>query len=431
MPQSRAVATHADRSGSSSLPPIQHIVVIVQENRAFNTLFMGFPGATTARYGRNSSGQTVALHSVRLATDYDIGHIHAEFKTEYAGGAMNGWNKERLFCRGRKCPARSTVAYAYVKRSDIQPYWQMASQYTVADQMFQSNEGPSFPAHQYLVSGTSTIANGSDLRASENAKHPPPHGGKGEGMVGGCDSKAGSTVKVINDAGGENETVFPCFDRLSIFDELDAAGLSWRYYQYYGGAGVWNAVDALKPIWQKPEFTTDVVWPPSRVLTDIANGQLAAVTFVTPTYLESDHALDNNGTGPSWVASVVNAIGTSPFWSSTAIFVTWDDWGGWFDPVTPTIQNSYEQGFRVPLIVISPYAKEGYVSHTPHAFGSILRFTEEEFGLPSMGTTDSTSDDLSDCFGRSASRRFKPIHAARGAAYFLRQPTTRIPPDDD
>jgi phospholipase C len=93
--------------------------------------------------------------------------------------------------------------------------------------------------------------------------------------------------------------------------------------------------------------------------------------------------------------AVVNAIGMSQYWSNTTIFVTWDDWGGFYDHVPPLVYNSYEYGFRVPLLFISPYAKQGYVSHVAHDFGSILRFIEEKFGLPSLGYADSRADNLS------------------------------------
>ncbi len=90
-----------------------------------------------------------------------------------------------------------------------------------------------------------------------------------------------------------------------------------------------------------------------------------------PTKLASDHPAVTDGSGPSWVASVVNAVGESPYWNDTAIFVVWDDWGGWYDHVKPHIFNNYELGFRVPFLVISPYARRHYISHTPHEFGSI------------------------------------------------------------
>jgi len=157
------------------------------------------------------------------------------------------------------------------------------------------------------------------------------------------------------------------------------------------------------------------------------------VSFVTPSGLESDHSGRNNGTGPSWVASIVNAIGTnSSYWNNTAIIVTWDYWGGGYDHVPPKIFNSYELGFRVPMIVISPYAKPNYVSHVHYEFGSILKFIEETFGLPSLNTTDKRATDLSDCFSFTTTpRAFKPIAAKYSAAYFERQPIDYESADDD
>ncbi len=144
------------------------------------------------------------------------------------------------------------------------------------------------------------------------------------------------------------------------------------------------------------------------------------MVWVTPTALDSDHALSNNGSGPSWVAAIVNAVGESQYWKNTAIFVTWDDWGGWYDHVKPQIYNSYELGFRVPLIVISPYAKNHYVSHAQHEFGSIFNFTEKIFGLPSMHTTDARADDLFDCFDFNKSpTKFKPIPRSILRATFM------------
>jgi phospholipase C len=213
---------------------------------------------------------------------------------------------------------------------------------------------------------------------------------------------------------------------------LDAKALSWRYYLSNRGPNEWNGPDAIKHIRQSSEYLTNVISPPSQVLTDIAQGHLPTVVWVTPNADASDHAIITDGSGPSWVASVVNAIGKSAYWNQTAIFVTWDDWGGWFDHVAPEQYNSYEVGFRVPLIVISPYAKKAYVSHKQHEFGSILKFMEETFNLGSLGTTDVRADNLTDCFDFSKPpRKFKRISAPLGPNYFLRQPPSHEPVDDD
>jgi phospholipase C len=175
-----------------------------------------------------------------------------------------------------------------------------------------------------------------------------------------------------------------------------------------------------------------VVLQQTQVLTDIANGQLAAVSWVIPSGRSSDHPGSNDGSGPSWVTSIVNAVGNSSYWSNTAIFITWDDWGGWYDHVAPPIINSYEYGFRVPLIVVSPYAKQAYVSHATHDFGSILKFIENTFGLPSLGYADATADDLSDCFDFAQTPlTFQPIAAKYDARYFLNDRRPPTDPDDD
>jgi phospholipase C len=169
------------------------------------------------------------------------------------------------------------------------------------------------------------------------------------------------------------------------------------------------------------------------VLNDIATGHLADVSWVIPNGADSDHALGNDGSGPSWVASIVNAIGNSRYWSNTAIIITWDDWGGWYDHVPPPqILNSYEYGFRVPMIVVSPYAKPQHISHVTHDFGSILKFVEETFNLPSLGYADAPADDLADCFDFSQTPiQFHTIAAPLKADYFLNDKRPPTVPDDD
>jgi len=141
-----------------------------------------------------------------------------------------------------------------------------------------------------------------------------------------------------------------------------------------------------------------VISPQTRILTDVANGQLAQVTWVVPDSSHSDHPGNNSTEGPDWVASVVNAIGSSPFWNTTAIFINWDDWGGWYDHVAPINIDNMGPGFRVPLIVVSPYAKHGYVSHTVYETASLITFVEKDFALGNLGTRDALANNLLDCF---------------------------------
>jgi phospholipase C len=403
---------------------IKYVVVLIQENRTVDNLFNGLPGADTVQFGKGSKGGQIRLQPEPLAARFDLRHNHAAFLTEWNNGHMNGFDELQRHCSVTpQCPPLDLLVYGYVPHDEIRPYFDMAEQYTFADKMFETSQGPSFPAHQYIVSGTSTNYNGSPLKASENTtKH-----------AGGCDSPRKTTVPLIDAQGRQTKRVFPCFDRTSIFTLLDDHSVSWRYYQERTRAGVWNAVDALKPIWQDhSEYSQNVITPSKQVLTDIADRKLAQVIMVTPSQHASDHVGQTDGSGPDWIGSIVNAIGESPYWKSTAIFITWDDWGGWYDHVSPTIYNSYELGMRVPLIVVSPYAKSHYVSHVPYEFGSILKFIENDFGLPSLGTTDVRANDLSDCFDFSrVPRTFHHIHTQHSAQYFLRQPISNEPPDND
>jgi phospholipase C len=411
---------------------IQHVVIILQENRTPDNLFHGLPNADIANSGTNSSGQTVPLTETSLATNYDLDHSHNGFVEMYDGGKMDGADKIGIRCaKGAiNCPP-AQAQFQYVNPSEVMPYFQLAEQYTFGDRMFQTNQGPSFPAHQFIISGTSADTATSNLFASENPVVPAGAAPTGEGA--GCNAPVGTLVNMIDPSGVESSRMYPCFEHPTLTDSLDAQAVDWRYYApSAAGLSIWVGPDAIQHIrfggdWNK------VILNQTQVLTDIANNQLAQVTWVIPSGQASDHANVNNGTGPSWVASVVNAIGNSPYWSKTVIIIAWDDWGGWYDHVPPpSIANSYEYGFRVPLIVVSPYAKRGYVSHVAHNFGSILNLIEEVFKLPSLGYADARSDDLSDCLDLTqVPPPFATIAAKFSAKHFLNDKRASLPPDDD
>ncbi len=401
--------------------PIQHVVIMVQENRSVDNLFNGLPGADTVKSGLDSHGNTIQLQPGNLVNTYDPDHSHASWVTEYRNGHMNGFNLEKID-NGSGEPA--DFAYSYVPKSQVKPYWTLAETYAFADRMFATNEGSSYPAHLYLAAGNSAIDDTNTLYVMDNATK------KDSVHPGGCDSLPGTTAPLIDPAtGSENYTpVFPCFTHQTIFNLLDSAGVTWKWYEARMGRGLWYAPDSYKNIRYSPDYA-NVSAPNTNIFNDIKNGQLAGVSWVMPTAAESDHAHSNTGTGPAWVAQVVNAIGASPYWNSTAIIVTWDEWGGWYDHVPPVQYNHYELGFRVPLIVVSPYAKQGYVSPVQHEFGSTLKFLEETYNLGSLGTTDVRSDDLSDMFNYAQKPRiFQPIPAP--AVPRSAEIDTRIPDDD-
>lgn len=420
LPCLSVMATFAAGCGSSGgrTVKIQHVVVIMQENRSFDNLFHGFPGADTAQSG-NDHGVAVPLQPVSLNNKQDTDHTHPGWWADWDHGAMDGFARTP----GVKYHyPDATYAYAYVPQSETKPLWALAKQFTLADRMFQSNTGPSFVAHQYMIAGQSA---GADENPSDNKL-------SGEW---GCDAPPHVTVAMIGPNGTDLPGRYPCFDYQTMADLLDAAGIGWRYYAPEIGHGgyAWSAYDAIKHIRFGPDWSRNVISPNTQILTDVQNGTLAPVTWVVPAAPYSDHPSNAaNGEGPDWVGNVVNAIGESPFWNSTVILISWDDWGGWYDHVPPPTIDKMGLGFRVPLIVVSPYAKHGYISHTQHEFGSFLHFMEETLGLPSLGTRDTKSDDLSDCFDFTQSpKAYVPVSVTQGPSYFLELQPSDLPPDDD
>jgi len=393
-------AAPAQASAARAAGPIEHVVFVIQENRSFNNLFMGYPGAVTATYGYDTQGQRIALHAQTLPTQWDIDHSARAFFAAMDGGKLDGWNKERV--SGARPPAHAQ--YAYVPRNETKPYWDLAQQYVLADNAFASQLDGSFTAHQYAIAAYS--GNAVDYPSAE------PWG---------CAGGPSDTIPTLtqNRKYGPPEPV--CFTYQTLGQEADAAGVSWRSYtgSIYGDGGLWNGYQAISAIYNGPDWTANVVNPPAQFLTDVKAGQLAAITWVTPTYEASDHGGMGAGQGPAWVASVVNAVGHSKFWKSTAIFVMWDDWGGWFDPVPPPTEDYDGLGFRVPLIMISPYAKAGYVTHVQYETASVLRFAEDTFGLPQMAAADArAADPASDAFDYSQPPRpYKRIGGAQTGGY--------------
>ena len=427
--------TNSPSNGGSSSPnKIQHVVVVFQENRTPDNLFHGLPNADIANSGVNSLGQTIPLQPIPLANRYDLGHRHNDFLRMYDNGKMDGADKVSG-CNPNQAGCPPNPQFQYVNPSDVAPYFQLAQQYTFGDRMFQTNQGPSFPAHQFIISGTSAPTATSTLFAAENTN-----------LGAGCTATPAAWVWMIDASGAESSKMYPCFEHPTLTDLLDSAGKSWKYYTPSNG-GIWVGPNAIQHICAPansvctgPDWVNNVVLNNTQVLTDISSGQLPAVSWVIPTGQASDHPGNNNGTGPSWVASIVNAIGGSSYWSNTAVIITWDDWGGWYDHVPPpkviedrtSWGSGYVYGFRVPLIIVSPYVKAGYVSHVTHDFGSILKFIEQIFSLPSLGYADAAADDLSDCFNFGQTPlQFHSIAAPLSAEHFLNDRTPPLDPDDD
>jgi phospholipase C len=454
-----AIGPATRHRGSSS--PIQHIVIIVQENRSFDNFFYGFPGANSATSGKGHDGRVYQLQPLHLKWTHDMNHYHWQFLEDFDKGKNDGWEDQVIqpYKKGKYCtryewenhpkcwnfmPGKvyMQMPYSYTIQAEIQPYWDMAEQYTLGDDTFASNNGPTFVAHQYLVAGQSG-------HASEVPSTYPW----------GCD--APNETEFYLHYGQANPPAFkpavghdvngpdPCFPLNgsgpsstypTIADLLDAAGITWRYYvQPKAQDSYWlNAFEAVKAVRYGPDWQNNISMPDTNVLDDITNGDLPQVSWVMPHKGASDHAgggSDNKG--PDWVTSIVNEIGQSKYWKSTAIVIVWDEWGGWYDHVLPPQYpdpgtGAYEGlGYRVPLIIVSPYAKTHYVSHDQHEIASTLHFIEQTFNLPFLGAGSGQAyadqrdrSAFADCFDYNQKpTKFKVIKPVKEPAQYFKTRT--------
>jgi len=423
MPASRAVSLTA--SPQSGAGKIAHVIYIIQENRSFNNLFYRYPGAYTVSSGKISNGRTVALKPVSLAYQYIIDHSAAAMFAACNGKGrltgtrcrMNGFNKEYVDLGP---PGVKYAQYVYVPHRESKPYFDMAHEWVLADRMFQSQLDESFVAHQYAIAA--------QAQGSVNL----PYGAWG------CVPGPSELVQTLTQNRKYGPVQSPCFDYQTLGDELDKAGLTWRFYSSWyhtkssGFGAVWSSYQAVKHIYEGPDWKKDVITPQTRFFKDIAHGRLANFTWITPVCKNSDHVNCGGGFGPSWVAALVNAVGESKFWNSSVVFVQWDDWGGLYDPVKPPFADYDGLGFRVPLLAISPYAKHNYVSHVQYETASVLRFAEDLFGLGRLGAADArATSPAADCFDFDRKpRKFVPIDAPRDRQFFLTQSEDYRIPDD-
>ncbi|HVA33193.1 MAG TPA: alkaline phosphatase family protein [Candidatus Baltobacteraceae bacterium] len=413
---------------------IKHIVVIVQENRSFENMFAGWPGADAPMYGYLHTGQRVKLHQMTYADDCyairgfsscDLGHLWQQGILSWNNGKMDGFDRIGLGTLGNG-PRAGTYPYAYLDAKETAPYRAMAKQYVLADQMFPTEFGTSFTAHQDLIAGTTQIDSSHSL---VNIPLPGPPWG--------CEAPPQETTSLVDDNRViTNNGPFPCFDQYqTIADRLDAAHVSWKYYAPSTGVfagSVWSAFSAIKNVYYGPDWKKNVITPETIALTDPGKGKLPSVSWIIPDLQWSDHPVTTSNLGPDWVGDLVDAIGKSKDWKSTAIVVLWDDWGGWYDNAPPPQLDYAGLGIRVPCIIISPYARKGYVSHTQYEYGSILKFIEQTFNLSSLGATDVRAASLVDSFDFTQKpRAFVPIATRHPASFFLHQPPSLAPPDND
>jgi len=398
--------------GGGSAGVIKHIVFIIKENRSFDNYFGTFPGANGATTGKLSTGQTIALGHSPDPASHDIGHEWRDAHIDADAGKMDS------FDLGFNCSLNGDLlCMTQFLQADIPNYWSYAQTYELADEAFSNVQSGSFPAHLMLVSGSTQ-----DVLDNPHSTRQAQWG---------CDAIAGTTVATM-DSSYVVSSVFPCFNATTLANLADTAGVSWKDYSGLSGSSgyVYNPYRGFSTVYNTADWGTKVV-DQSQFITDALAGQLPAISWLTPPSADTDHPPDSVCVGENWTVQQINAImqGPKTQWSSTVIFLTWDDWGGFYDHVPPPYRDQFGLGIRVPFIIISPFAKHG-LYHTEIEFSSVLRYMEETFSLPNLGGADTVANDLQDAFNYKQTPR-PPLVLKQRTCAARTVPLLRAHDDDD
>jgi phospholipase C len=352
-----AQATSRRGEVATDISAIANIVIVFQENHTFDNYFGTYPGADgTARKtyclpdAPGSSTCVTPFHDTNLSPA-DMSHNWKTAHADYDSGKMDGF----VYTEG------NNETMGYFDGTDLSRYWKAAGAYVLCDRYFTSVMSESAPNHLFLVAGT---------------------------------------------AGGILEDTVPStLPFPPIFQQLDAKGISWKVYSddpswYESFAYVKNSPTAMGNFKSAASFATDA-----------KARQLSQVCWIIGAQGGDEHPSENIQTGENSVADdIVNVVGESPYWPSSAIFVTWDDFGGFFDHVAPPQVDQYGYGFRVPCLVISPFAKAGFIDSTVNDHTSILKFVETRFGLSPLSTRDAAANSFLEAFDfTQPPRPFAPI----------------------
>ena len=382
---------------------IQHVIVVMQENRSFDNYFGTYPGADgiPMKDGRPMAciPDPKVKHCVRPFHDSHFvneggPHTNQAAEQDIAGGRMNGFVKsaidgKRDFCKGNAAAPQCTAfanrkgdpdAMGWHDAREIPNYWAYAEHFVLQDHMYAGVRSWSLPAHLDMVSGWSASCTVVDDPMSCHTDLGEPQGVVGQGF----DARPGA----------DDVTPYAWTDLTYL---LHAAGVTWKYYvspgeqpdcdndkmfcraehQSVKTPDIWNPLPGFETVHQDGQLRNVV--NSDQYFADAALGSLPAVSWIVPNEIDSEHPPASIRAGQAWVTQIVDSAMEGPEWDSTAIFLSWDDWGGFYDNVIPPDVNQQGYGLRVPGLVISPYAKEGFVDHSQLSTDSYLVFIEDDF----------------------------------------------------
>jgi len=357
---------------------IEHVVFLIKENHSFDNYFGRFPGADGATTARTPTGAMVPLRAAPdrvypLASPIDLGIFN------HRGATLLG-QFDRFADNYTLRPRDADAQYS---AQSLPNYFAYARRYTLDDHFYSGITGPSFPNHLVTISAQSAGTVGDPTGTLLNW---------------GCDAPSGASVATLSPTGVPGHSGI-CFDMPTLADRLDARHVAWRYYSPQANelGYVWSSFDAVKHVRNGPQWASHVV-PWQSFTSDVAAGRLAPMSWLVTDFPQSEHPPASSCVGENSTVAEVNAIMRSPYWKNTVIFLTWDDAGGFYDHATPPRVDAWGPGPRVPTIVISPYARRGYVDHTPYEFSSVLRFVEDRFGLAPLTARDRRTTGMANSF---------------------------------
>jgi phospholipase C len=372
---------------------IKHVVFMIKENRSYDNYFARYPGAEGTRTGKTSDGRTVKLKTAHDVFEPDLGHGFFDGVLGINGGKMDGFD---LVTNGE-----TMEGYTSFTRKGIPNYWAYADNFVLADHTFSSMYGPTFPNHLYTVAAQAGRAVGNKNEAfrvggycadpSETVFRFVKMTQRERRQVMAAEDRA-DTDRI----GDFWESVRACFDFEVLPDQLEKKGISWKYY---AEEDAWmNALLAIEHMRFSKHWGTNIV-EPDEFLRDVRNNRMAKVSWVIPTPAFNEHPGGPSVCmGENYTVEQINAIMRSKYWKNTAIFLTWDDFGGFYDHVPPPHVDIMGLGPRVPMLIISPWTKPGYVDSTVYEFSSVVRFIEEVFGLECMTVRDCSASDMMNAF---------------------------------
>ncbi len=424
-----AGAAGSDRTARTRFAtPIRHVVVLMQENHSFNDLL----GRLCVDEHRRCRGSSVGVISggtrIKLSPEPDlapsVGHAIADQRAAIDHGRMDGWDQVEF------CGAPDYLCLVQAEAGRVPDLWSLADQYAMSDRTFETSAVASWGSHLELVAAT-----------MDGFLGDQPTGGS-SGPGGGCDSlkdepwsdsaskppiEVPSCVPDKDGKGPYRQS--PVAYVPTIMDSMDAAGLSWRLYSPGSDSGGYGW--AICPTFYEcmGSDQSKNVLPPGEFAVDAAGGDLPNLSIIVPNPALSQHNSRSLMAGDNWIAANVDAVMKGPDWNSTAIFITYDDCGCFYDPVRPPTGF----GIRVPMVIVSPYARPRFVDHTDASFASLLAFTEHAFGLPPLpGGKDGKAYDYADAFAFADPPRppiLLPLHRVppSSVAWLAAHP----PPDDD